>query len=90
MFAEVSDDIRRAAEISTERALDPGEVRLACYQVSPKYLALDQKLTSVCLATEPDIGLLKHFTAGDPQAARRGFARPREGEAQFWPRIRQG
>ena len=31
MFADVSDDIRRAAEISTERALDPEEVRQACY-----------------------------------------------------------
>jgi hypothetical protein len=31
MFAEVSDDIRRAAEISTERALDPEDVRQACY-----------------------------------------------------------
>jgi hypothetical protein len=31
MFAQVSDDIRRAAGISTERALDPEEVRQACY-----------------------------------------------------------
>lgn len=31
MFGQVSDDIRRAAEISTERALDPEEIRQACY-----------------------------------------------------------
>jgi len=31
MFGQVSDDIRRAAEISIERALDPEEVRQACY-----------------------------------------------------------
>ena len=31
MFGQVNDDIRRAAEISTERALDPEEVRQACY-----------------------------------------------------------
>lgn len=31
MFAQVSDDIRRAAEISAERALDPEEVRQACH-----------------------------------------------------------
>jgi hypothetical protein len=31
MFGRVSDDIRRAAEISAERALDPEEVRQACH-----------------------------------------------------------
>ena len=31
MFGQVSDDIRRAAEISAERALDPEEIRNACY-----------------------------------------------------------
>ena len=31
MFGEISDDIRRAAEISAERALGPEEVRQACY-----------------------------------------------------------
>jgi hypothetical protein len=31
MFAEVSDDIRRAVGISAERALDPEELRQACY-----------------------------------------------------------
>ena len=31
MFGQVSDDIRRAAEISAERALDPEEIRQACY-----------------------------------------------------------
>ena len=31
IFGQVSDDIRRAAEISAERALDPEEVRQVCY-----------------------------------------------------------
>ena len=31
MFGRVSDDIRRAADISAERALDPEEVRQTCY-----------------------------------------------------------
>lgn len=31
MFGEVSDDIRRAAESSGERALDPEEIRLGCH-----------------------------------------------------------
>jgi hypothetical protein len=31
IFGQVSDDIRRAAEIPAERALDPEEVRQACY-----------------------------------------------------------
>jgi hypothetical protein len=31
MFGQVSDDVRRAAEISAERALSPDEIRQACY-----------------------------------------------------------
>jgi hypothetical protein len=31
IFGQVSDDIRRAAEISAERALDPEEIRQTCY-----------------------------------------------------------
>jgi hypothetical protein len=31
LFGELSDDIRRAAEISPERALSPEEIREACH-----------------------------------------------------------
>jgi hypothetical protein len=31
LFGEVSDDIRRAAEISAERALSPAAIREVCY-----------------------------------------------------------
>ncbi len=31
LFSNTSEDVRRAAEISPERALDPEEIRLACY-----------------------------------------------------------
>jgi hypothetical protein len=31
LFGELSDDVRRAAEISAERALSPEEIRGACH-----------------------------------------------------------
>jgi hypothetical protein len=31
LFADLSDDIRRAAGISTERALSPGAIRAVCH-----------------------------------------------------------